>query len=128
MTHHIKSRWDVDSQRLFYISYAKISILFHIIATFANAKDSVMAEISKEKRSKMMAAVRSKRHKARTDGKEVPLAPRLQVQAEPEPIAWTPRHRVAQIPHVHLREWLLLAWSRLQGLPHAEDPCGVLGE
>ena len=57
------------------------------------------------------------------------MVARIQIQAQPSTLARKTRHRIAQIPYVHLREWLLLARSRrMQILQDAEDEYGVLGE
>ena len=51
-------------------------------------------------------------HETGITGKEVPVQPRIQVQAEPPPASRTPRHSITQIQNRNFRKRLFLARTR----------------
>lgn len=50
-------------------------------------------------------------HKARAEGEAVAMGSRVPLSAECEVGAWKARYRHAALPHGHLRQRVLLAWT-----------------
>lgn len=69
------------------------------------------------------------RDKARAHRAPIPVTQRLSLPAEQSAPAWPPRPRAPQIPHLHLRQRVLLAWPRrLWCFSSTQDQRGVLAK
>lgn len=68
-------------------------------------------KLTPEQRHKCMASIKSRKHEAGSAGEEVLVCPWVALPHQCEAVARHTRHRAEEIPHVHLRERVLLAWA-----------------